>query len=601
MPKRAQRRVLDVRVQSGDPEVRSLLRGILWILGLIALLAVTTHVMVVPLHSLTIVPGARQHYFQSDEDMVRALRVHHDGECTPVDWSLVDWEVSPSRDLYGHACGRYQGVGVRGPDMVRAHVQTVLDTVMARAPEHSKIGTFYRACRAYVARDQRQVEAEWAVAAEHSRYLDDHLHTLQDLGTVMGHLARYDIPTPIQPAVALDHDQEALLTLHQWGGVFPDTRSPVVRLQVVGEVLARTFPSASAWREGLGWVRNTTADILDIEHHLDQCRTQGHGETLTLPDFVAATRESTPFAWEDFWSELFDGVVPPLSRVQVHTPHFFRCIDWRRWGVAQWRDYLRFSIHHTVQELRPRGRGGYCFRCSVPWDRPPEKRIGPEEGCRAITAHHLSFVLDNYWLALTDVPDVHPVVERVRALFLDAVARAPALSPAGRANATAWLRAVVVHAGAPPQWPMSRADLRVSEHHVDTVVELRRYHVREALDMVRGVRAPSSLFDGSVTDTAPYYHRGLNQVFLPAALLQPPFHHPRYNDTVTMATLGTTIGREFARALDSVPGLEGLCWQGGESVVERGVEGAEQRRVFRLTHAQLWCGRLPRQERCTLI
>ncbi len=703
LSKPTQRRVLDVRLQSRDPETRSLAHFVLWVIVLFVLVAGTFTLLLSPSPQLTMVPGQQQ-YFQSDEELVSALKKSEDPRenvltpgysscasvatftedetseqyCTvrvpapgAVDTELLRQDISPIEDFYEYACGRYHNERLRGPDVMRDRTQGLLRTIVNRAPEHSKVGRFYRSCREYTDRVHEQISAEHALMERFSRHIDNKLENIDDLGTVMGFLARYDVRLPFQVSVALDprdpHVNQPLLVLHRWGGVFRSKQSTSSRGQIIHEIIAQQFSPLENATMVSQRIREISDTILDIEVHLDNCRrtSSSMDTTQTLSEYMQRVGDleivswqsfldiaAAPFEWQDFFNTFLDDyTLGEPKELWVHTREFFQCLPWHQWTAAQWRDYLKFSVAYQLYERLDHGQGGFCFRCALPWSQSSTmsgfdtldtsqllvvpvhhaKQTGVEATCHYETVQHLSLLLDNYLLALSDLPGIRDlteaVVKQVREYFVDAVQRARWLSAEGRAHLERKLQAIVVHVGAPEQWPIGRGDLDITDHFAESLMELRRYHVDQALKMLRQELPPSSLFDGSVADVNAYYHYQLNQVFLPAALLQPPVFHQDYNHTALMGTLGVVVAHEMAHALDDT-GLyynakgridtlpendhqllldrrECLYRQSkptrqrapelvasalGFHVAGRGIRGRTQKQHFYTAHAQLWCG-----------
>jgi putative endopeptidase len=144
---------------------------------------------------------------------------------------------------------------------------------------------------------------------------------------------------------------------------------------------------------------------------------------------------------------------------------------------------------------------------------------------------------------------VKVLVSTLLAANRQAINEATWLSPATRAEAASKLSRIVVRIGAPDEWRDYSALTINPSDLVGNVERARRFNADYRMARVAGTASGEWLTTTPQTVNA-YYNPALNEIVLPAAILQPPLFDPDVDDALNYGALGATIGHELTHAFD---------------------------------------------------
>ena len=130
-----------------------------------------------------------------------------------------------------------------------------------------------------------------------------------------------------------------------------------------------------------------------------------------------------------------------------------------------------------------------------------------------------------------------------------AVSETDWLSPATRAEAHTKLSRITARIGYPDRWrDYSRLVIK-RDDLAGNVQRARRFDSDYRMTRVAGA-APGEWLTTTPQTVNAYYNPALNEIVLPAAMLQPPVFDMNADGAVNYGALGATIGHEIAHALD---------------------------------------------------
>jgi len=129
------------------------------------------------------------------------------------------------------------------------------------------------------------------------------------------------------------------------------------------------------------------------------------------------------------------------------------------------------------------------------------------------------------------------------------VGEAAWLSAPTRAEAIAKLSRVTARVGYPDHWRDYAGLVIKANDLAGNVQRARRFDSDYRMTRVAGVTPGEWLTTTPQTVNA-YYNPALNEIVLPAAMLQPPLFDATADDAANYGALGATIGHELAHALD---------------------------------------------------
>jgi len=171
---------------------------------------------------------------------------------------------------------------------------------------------------------------------------------------------------------------------------------------------------------------------------------------------------------------------------------------------------------------------------------------------------------------------------RVRAAVRERIRDLPGLLPPAREAALGRLDALVVKVGYPDEWQDDPA-LKVDRSgYLGNVQRAAAFAFRSQLALL-GRPVDSSRWPVSPAAVKPHYDPRLNELVLPAGLLQPPFFDSRADDAANLGAIGVLIGHELTRD-GNLPGTGGL--EAAFAALQKGLEGRPRPSVDGFTPEQ---------------
>lgn len=268
---------------------------------------------------------------------------------------------------------------------------------------------------------------------------------------------------------------------------------------------------------------------------------------MTLPELAGA---APGLDWEVFFGTL--GASP--EALLVRQPGFFRELGrMAALPPADWRAYLRWHlILDTGAHLSsPFDRAGFAFYGrtlrGMRAQRPRWKRMV------ALTDDALGELLGRLYVERAFPPRARAraeeLVARLREALGERIRRLPWLGESARALALAKLDAMTVKIGHPDAW-RDFAALRVGRRcHVENVLAARAFEFDRALARI-GRPVDRDEWDVSPATNNAFYDATLNQIVLPAGILQPPYFDLEADDASNYGGIGATIGHELIHGFD---------------------------------------------------
>jgi putative endopeptidase len=382
------------------------------------------------------------------------------------------------------------------------------------------------------------------------------------LARLMGRLQREGVGGPVEATVATDTagTRGYLLTLTQSGlalpgGVAPyldEARTPL--REQYAEHLRRMMELA-----GQPEPRHTADTALRVETALAAAHTppdvsgriRAAAHVCTAAELAAG---SGSFPW-DAWLEGL-GDIPSDTPVQLRPGPFRTALD-KWWTATDLQDLKLWLVWLRVHEAAPFGPGAtfaenFRFYGQVlTGSRRPRPRwmratsfvqtvLGDEVGERYLQEH----------LAPGTRKAAEDLVDALVQAYRDCLEQAGWMAGSTRAAALAKLDAMHFELGHP------RDTAAYDELHTDPadlLGNVRRGRTRRFARHLRRLGGPVDRTEWKVPPQAvtAYYRHGLNQVVVPAALLQPPLFDAGGDMTRNFALLGSIVCHEMSHAFDS--------------------------------------------------
>lgn len=493
-----------------------------------------------------------------------------------IDQANFDRDVAPSHDFYRFAVGGWLARSSIPPDRTswgafdeleernESEVRTILESSdQTEAPvgsERRKLGDFYNACM-----DTDEIEVAGISALEPRLRDIAAMPTAGALATLFA--ASHAIGS--SPGFAFGPEQDprnakrVIASLGQGGLSLPTpdyytSRAP--RSKAIRAALARYMRRVfvllgdSPAQSG----RETTA-VMGLETRLaagskapDALRDPFENMHSLKP---AALRALAPnFAWGSYFAE--SGVsASGWSVVDVGQPGFVRAFnaEIRNTPLATWKSYLRWHDVSIAGSALPKAfrDAAFEYRRVESGVRAPAAR---PRVCGNLTAEALGFALGKVYVERYFPPQARErartEVALIKAALRDDIATVSWMGPQTRAAALAKLAKLdTSKVGYPDRW-RDYSTLNVErDAFLRDLLAARRFETKRDNAKI-GKPVDRSEWGLTPQTVNAYYDPSMNEIELPAAILQPPFFDPTADDAVNFGGIGAVIGHEMTHGFD---------------------------------------------------
>ena len=484
-----------------------------------------------------------------------------------LDLSLLDKSVRPQDDFYQFANGGWLARTVIPGDRVsvstftdlsdraEADVRRIIEGLQARSGGlERQIFDLYSSMM-----DEARIEERGAEAIGEQLERINRISTTKELASQMGHLSAIGSGGPFSASVGLAaYDPSAIVvTISQGGTLLPgreyyldedavsrSTREAYVRyLSTIFKLAGRSRPDADA------------AAVLALETTLArhqvpvaQASSLIGAETFTLKELQKAI---TGFDWMA-WARP-QGMEMAAKIVLTH-PAFFRAFaaevstasleTWKALLAARYITAASVYISQGFADARFEFFGRVLTGQQLPRERW-KRGVSLVNGFLGDAAGRL-YVEKHF--SDSSRERVRRMVRHIVAAFRDAVDEAEWMTPEARGEARRKLENIRARVGYPDRW-REYTGLRIAAD--DLLGNVERGQQFENRFRMNRLRRPSRGFWTVTPQTVnAFYLPALNEITLPAAILQPPLFDPDAEDAVNYGAIGALIGHEIGHAFD---------------------------------------------------
>ncbi|MGA5319660.1 M13-type metalloendopeptidase [Streptomyces seoulensis] len=394
----------------------------------------------------------------------------------------------------------------------------------------------------------------------------------EELARLMGRLQREGVGGPVEATVDADTTgvRGYLLTLTQSGLALPG--GPAAYLDPGHAPLREEYAAhvgAVLGLAGQADPQEAARTALRVESALAAAHTRpdasgrirAQAEVTTAADLTTTT---TATGGDDVgeggfpWGAFLDGLgdIPPAARLQIRPGPYRSALDawWSAHSVQELKLWLVWSQVHEAAPFAPAALFAENFRfygqvltgsrrARPRWMRATsfvQTVLGDEVGERYLRRH----------LAPGTLKAAADLVDALRAAYRGRLEQAGWMADSTRQAALAKLDALRVELGH-PQDMAARGPLHTDP--ADLLGNVRRGRARSFERQLGRLAGPVDRGEWKVAPQAvtAYYRHGLNQVVVPAALLQPPLFDAGGDMTRNFALLGSVVCHEMSHAFDS--------------------------------------------------
>ena len=494
----------------------------------------------------------------------------------------MDPQVEPCVDFYRYACGGWMASHPVPPDQRawnrfaaltdanRAELRDILaadaaDAADATPPagagrdaDRRKLGDFYGSCM-----DEDAVEKRGTAPIQPELDRIAALRSAAELPALLAHLHRAGVGAFFRFSSAQDSkDATSVIAAVDAGGLAlpdrdyylkTDAKSAEQRAEY-GKHMQRMFGLLG---EAPARAAADAAAVLDVETALAKASLDRVSRRDPVKVYHKLARAelaalAPSFGWDAYLAAV---EAPPVSSLNVTEPDFLKAVDGllRSAGLASMQTYLRWQALHAAapwlpsafvkenfaffdktlggaQELRPRWK-----RCVEATDAALGEALGREYVAR--------------WF--------DPEAKRRTLALIGEVEKAMARDIAGldwmggesKRRAEEKLAAIANKMGYPDAW---RDYGRLTVVRGDLLGNVERGHAFELARRLAKIGKPVDRKDWLMTPPTvnAYYNASMNDINIPAGILQPPFYDPGRDDAPNYGAIGAVIGHEMTHGFD---------------------------------------------------
>ncbi|WP_104052914.1 MULTISPECIES: M13 family metallopeptidase [unclassified Arthrobacter] len=487
-----------------------------------------------------------------------------------IDFSSADNSVRPQDDLYQHVNGAWlnstvipddrplEGTFTALRDGAELAVKAIIEEAAAKGESASgveqQIGGLYSSFMDVAAADQLGLKP----LQERLEQIRG-VRSIEEFAGLLGRLFRSNVHGlfSIYPDPDAGNPERVILHLGQGGLGLPDESyyrqdkfAPVAA--AYGDYVARLFTLADIPDAQAAASRVVELERALASYHWDRVTLQDAHKTYNLK---TAAEAAALFPLLDTWFEA--ARVEPAKRdeVIVSTPDFFAGAagllesehlgTWKEWltlrALSSAAPYLssefveaHFDFYGTTLSGTPQNKERWKRGVAV-----VEANLGEAVGRIYVERH----------FPAGHKARMESLVANLTEAYRDSISSLEWMGEETKAEALMKLKAFRSKVGFPEKW-IDYSDIEIDPH--DLLGNIERAHNADVDRHLDEIGKPVDLTKWRLTPQTvnAYYHRTLNEIVFPAAILQPPFFNAEADDAVNYGGIGAVIGHEIGHGFD---------------------------------------------------
>lgn len=274
--------------------------------------------------------------------------------------------------------------------------------------------------------------------------------------------------------------------------------------------------------------------------------------TIYHPTTLAELEKLTPnFSWNTYFKNLNH---PEIKNINLATPLFFKNLNTEltQVSIPEWKIYLRWHLLNSFagalsqpfvdEEFRMSATLNGAKKLLPRWQRV----ISAEEGALGFAIGKI--YVEKYFPA-SSKHKVEEMIHNIRQELLADLHQLNWMSPATRDAAIIKLSLMSDRVGYPDKW-RDYSTLSISRNsYIDNIFHTNEFMFKRELNKI-GKPVDKTEWDMTPQTINAYYDTSMNQLNIPAGILQPPFFDPKAPDAINYGGIGFVIGHEMTHGFD---------------------------------------------------
>ena len=243
------------------------------------------------------------------------------------------------------------------------------------------------------------------------------------------------------------------------------------------------------------------------------------------------------------------------SKVVMDAPYFYSKLSeaFKNRSAEYWAPYLRAHVIYNLSPLLSAPFLNATFRIDSELEGIEESPPRWKK-CVSAVKHALPGVVDRLYVSAVfpaqAKQDAKVMLEQLRDAFVQNLKTVDWMDAKTRAQAVRKARAIQFNIGSPSKFPELLDGYHVSSRSYFEN-SMQAYH-RKVLFMLSKLARPVDRHEWTMKASTvnAYYDNGVTGLFVPAAMLQPPFFSADYPPERNFGGIGTVMGHEFTHGFD---------------------------------------------------